>query len=129
MDKDRRTECKINPNWGNQNYPLAEGKYHHIIKSSYQGKNKYILLIHLAYDIFKLGDFCGDKDSWWFKKVRDGAKSNKGPDATCETPLQMLYYFDEDYCIVDLTKDLKTDQKNKEYVSIFHNFVIIVMNI
>ena len=68
---------------------------------------------------FKLGDFCGAKDSWWFKKVRDGAKSNKGPDATCEAPLQMLYYFDEDYCIVDLTKDLKTDQKNKEYVEYF----------
>ena len=78
---------------------------------------------------FKLGDFCGAKDSWWFKKVRDGAKSNNGPDASCETPLQMLYYFDEDYCIVDLTKDLKTDQKNKEYVSIFHNFVIIAINI
>ena len=73
--------------------------------------------------LFKLGDFCGAKDSWWFKKVRDGAKSNKGPpDATCETLLQMLYYFDEDYCIVDLTKDFKTDQKNKEYVSTFHNF-------
>ena len=78
---------------------------------------------------FQLGDFCGAKDSWWFKKVRDGAKTNKGPDASCETPLQMLYYFDEDYCIVDLTKDLKTDQKNKEYVSIFHNFVIIAINI
>ena len=75
---------------------------------------------------FQLGDFCGAKDSWWFKKVRDGTKSNKGPDASCKTPLQMLYYFDEDYCIVDLTKDLKTDQKNKEYVSIFHNFVIIL---
>ena len=49
VDKERRNECKVNPNWGNQNYPLAEGKYHHIIKYHYQ--NRYILLIHLAYDI------------------------------------------------------------------------------
>ena len=38
VDKDRRNECKINPNWGNQNYPLAEGKYHHIKEYDYQGE-------------------------------------------------------------------------------------------
>ena len=87
----------------------------------------FLFICHMTF--FELGDFCGAKDSWWFKKVRDGAKRNKGPGATCKTPLQMLYYFDEDYCIVDLTKDLKTDQKNKEYVSIFHNIVIIAIKL
>ena len=53
VDKDRRNECKINPNWGNQNYPLAEGKYHHITEYNYRGKlyfreNGYILFIHLS---------------------------------------------------------------------------------
>ena len=38
VDTERRIECKINPNWGNQNYPLAEGKYHNIIKCNYQGR-------------------------------------------------------------------------------------------
>ena len=38
VDKDRRNECKINPNWDKQNYPLAEGKYHHIIEYNYRGK-------------------------------------------------------------------------------------------
>ena len=53
IDKERRNDCKINPNWGDQNYPLAEGKYHHIIEYNYQGKISYILLIHLAYDILQ----------------------------------------------------------------------------
>ena len=53
IDKERRNDCKINPNWGDQNYPLAEGKYHHIIEYNYyiSEKNRNILLIDLAYDI------------------------------------------------------------------------------
>ena len=70
-------------------------------------------------------DFCG-QPSWWFQPFWDGLPLGegfedqrfeyRGPDIkpSCNSSLQMLYYFDEDFCVVDLNKDLSSDP-NLEY--------------
>ena len=94
--------------------------------------NIYVI-IQAQLHISITADFCG-KPSWWFQPFWDGGKigpyksfpingpvaksfKEKGPDAkpTCQSTLQLLLYYDEKFCMVDLHKDFK-DPVNEEYV-------------
>ena len=57
--------------------------------------------------LHNLGDFCG-KRFWWFQPNEISPKIPQ-----CNTKMNMLFYFDKDYCSVDLMKPF-SETNNKE---------------
>ena len=90
-----------NANWGNQQYQINTGKsfiYFIYAKMTKIAVISFIIKFNLILDFCILGDFCG-KRNWWFQ-----GKGKKWTEPKCNQRMNILFFFEYDYCTVDMMK-------------------------